>query len=262
MSRIHVLMTAALLAGGMSGEAQDAGPGRAAESERPPDRPLRRWSAAVSIAGRVSEGPTTDVEDAMRAGRFDQPRPRRTEGYDTHPYTTGGDDLWPMLTIGYRLRPRFMVRLQGAPDREFNRVEGYHGPDYQPRPGSPPDRVSVIVRPSIQTFGALASYERFGFRLGAGPSLNRTSLEFDTGSRRRERQTRLGLVVEGAAETSRRSSVSFELWAQYHFVPSQAYGPLPLPIAEQTVATLPTGKASFSHLTMGAGIAVHVGRMR
>lgn len=262
MSRIRVLTCAALLAGALSAEAQDARPEETAASERRPDRPLRRWSFTVSLAARVSPGPTTDIEEALRAGRFDQPRPRRTEGYDTHPFTTGGDDMWPLLAIGYRLRPRVTLRLQAEPDREFNRVEGYHGPDFQPRPGSPPDRVSVIVRPSIQTLGALATYERFGFRLGAGPSLNRTSLDFDTGRRRRERQTRLGLVLEAAAETSRRSSASVEIWAQYHFVPSQTYGPLPLPIEGETIASLPAGKASFGHLTMGAGVAVRLGRMR
>jgi hypothetical protein len=197
----------------------------------------------------------------MRAGGFGQTAPRITEGYETHPYTTGGDFGWPVLAVGYRLTPRIVLRLLGARDREFANVEGYHGPSTSPESDPPVDRGYVTVTPSLRTFAALASYERSGLRVGAGPSLNRTRLEIDDGAGiRREEGTRPGLVVEAGAEWPRGTRVMVELWGQYHLVGSQEYGPVPVSSGGQLVATLPAGSASFSHFTVGLGIGVRLGR--
>jgi len=52
-----------------------------------------------------------------------------------------------------------------------------------------------------------------------------------------------------------------ELWAQYHLVPSQEYGPVPVTAGGQLIATLPASAASFSHFTAGLGIGLRLGRM-
>ena len=203
-----------------------------------------------------------DVEDSMRAGAFDQPASRVSEGYKTHPYTSGGDFGWPVLTVGYRLRPSIVLRLQGAQDHEFSHVDGYHGPSSSQRRDAPVDRAYLTITPSIRTFAVLASYERSGFRVSAGPSLNRTRLEIDDGGGvTSEQRTCPGLVVEAGVEWPRRTLVMVELWAQYHFVPSQEYGPVPVPSSGQPIATLPASTASFSHFTAGLGIGLRLGRM-
>jgi hypothetical protein len=51
------------------------------------------------------------------------------------------------------------------------------------------------------------------------------------------------------------------LWAQYHLVASQDYGPVPVPFGGSPLATLPAGTASFSHFGAGLGIGVRFGRM-
>ena len=202
----------------------------------------------------------TDVEAAMRAGAFDQTAPRITEGYETHPYTSGGDFAWPVLTVGYRVKPRIGLRLQASRDREFAHVDGYHGPTTRPTPGAPPDRADLTVTPSIQAFAALASYERFGLRVAAGPSLNRTRLDIHGGDETvHEQKTGLGLVVEVGGEWPRGTRVMAELWAQYNLVPSLDFGPVPVTSGGRLIATLPAGTASFSHFTAGLGIGVRLG---
>lgn len=262
MGCVRILASSALLAVATAGYAQEAGQGAATPAERPPEtRALSRWSVSLSLAGQ-SGGPMTDVEDSMRAGAFDQTAPRITEGYKTHPYTSGGDFGWPVLTVGYRLKPRIVLRLQGAQDREFSQVDGYHGPSSSPRPGAPVDRAYLTITPSIRTFAALASYERSGFRVAAGPSLNRTRLDIDDGGGvRREERTCPGLVVEAGVEWPRRTLVMVELWAQYHLIPSQEYGPVPVTSGGQLIATLPASTVSFSHFTAGLGIGLRLGRM-
>jgi hypothetical protein len=52
-----------------------------------------------------------------------------------------------------------------------------------------------------------------------------------------------------------------ELWAQYHLVASQEYGPVPVSSGGQPVATLPATTVSFSHFMVGLGIGVRLGRM-
>jgi hypothetical protein len=198
----------------------------------------------------------------MRAGAFDETAPRITEGYLTHPYTSGGDFGWGVLTVGYRLKPRIVLRLQAAQDREFSQVHGYHGPNTSPGSSAPPDRAYLTVTPSIRTVAALASYERSGFRMAAGPSVNRTCLEIDDGvGVWREQHTGLGLVVEAGAEWPRGTLVMVELWGQYHLAPSQEYGPVPVSPGGQLIATLPASTASFSHFTVGLGIGLRLGRM-
>jgi hypothetical protein len=198
----------------------------------------------------------------MRAGALDQTASRISEGYKTHPYTTGGDFGWPVLTVGYRLKPRIVLRLQGAQDREFSHVDGYHGPATRPTSDAPLDGAYLTVTPSIRTFAALASYERSGFRVAAGPSLNRTRLDIDDGGgNRREQRTRPGLVVEAGVERPRRTLVMVELWAQYHLVASQEYGPVPVSSGGQLIATLPASTVSFSHFTVGLGIGLRLGRI-
>ncbi len=260
MDRVRILMTSALLAVATASAAQPVDPA----PPTPPGRPAPawgRWFVGLSIAGQ-SGGPMSDVEAAMRAGAFDQNAPRLTEGYETHPYTSGGDSGWPVLTVGYHLKPRIGFRLQASPDREFPHVEGYHGPATRPTPGGPADRVDLTVTPSIQTFAALVSYERFGLRLAAGPSLNRTRLDIDGGGDVvREQATSLGLVVEAGGEWPRGTRVMVELWGQYNLVPSLEYGPVPVSSGGRLVATLPASSASFSHFTAGLGIGLRLGRL-
>jgi hypothetical protein len=166
-----------------------------------------------------------------------------------------------VLTVGFRLKPRFVVRLQGAQDREFSQVHGYHGPDTSPASDPPVDRAYLTITPSIRTFAALASYERSGLRVAAGASLNRTRLDIDDGAAlQRDEQTRLGLVVEAGAEWPRGTLVMAELWGQYHLVPSQEYGPVSVYSGGQLIATLPASEASFSHFAVGLGIGVRLGR--
>jgi hypothetical protein len=155
-----------------------------------------------------------------------------------------------------------VLRLQGAQDREFSHVDGYHGPATRPTSDAPLVGAYLTVTPSIRTFAALASYERSGFRVAAGPSLNRTRLDIDDGGgNRREQRTRPGLVVEAGVERPRRTLVMVELWAQYHLVASQEYGPLPVSSGGQLVATLPASTVSFSHFTVGLGIGLRLGRL-
>jgi len=262
MGCVRILASSAVLAAATAGYAQEAGQGPATPAEPPPKtRALSRWSVSLAFAGQ-SGGPMADVEDSMRAGAFDQTAVRITEGYETHPYTSGGDFAWPVVTVGYRLKPRIELRVQAAQDREFSHVEGYHGPSTRPTPGAPADRASLTITPSIQTVAALASYERSGFRVAAGPSLNRTRLEIDDGGGiQREQQTGLGLVVEAGVVGPSRTRVMVELWAQYHLVPSQEYGPVPVASGGQLIATLPASTASFSHITVGLGIGLRLGRM-
>jgi hypothetical protein len=262
MGRVRILASSALLAVATAGYAREAGQGAAAPAERPPQtRALSRWSVSLSL-GNQWGGPAADVESSMRAGAFDQTAPRVSEGYKTHPYTSGGDFGWPMLTGGYRLKPRIVLRLEGAPDREFSHVEGYHGPSSSPTSDAPVDRAYLTVTPSIRTFAALASYERSGFRVAAGPSLNRTRLEIDDASGiRREQRTRPGLVVETGVEWPRRTLVMVELWAQYHLIGSLEYGPVPVSSGGQLIATLPASTASFSHFVAGLGIGLRLGRL-
>ena len=261
MDCVRILAGFAVLAVATAGYAQEAGQGAAAPAERPPETPaLSRWSVSLSLANQWG-GPAADVESSMRAGDFDQTAPRITEGYKTHPYTTGGGFGWPVLTVGYRLKPRIVLRLQGAQDREFSHVEGYHGPSSSPTSDPPVDRAYLTITPSIRTFAVLASYERSGLRVAAGPSLNRTRLEIDDGGGvRREQGTRPGLVVEAGVEWPSRTLVMVELWAQYHLVPSQEYGPVPVTSGGQLIATLPASTASFSHFTAGLGIGLRLGR--
>lgn len=262
MDRVRILVTSALLALATAGHAQEVGPGAAPPAARPSETPAwSRWFVGLSMAGQ-SGGPMTDVEAAMRAGAFDQTAPRLTEGYETHPYTSGGDSGWPVLTVGYHLNPRLGLRLQAFRDREFPHVEGYHGPTTRPTPGAPADRADLTVTPSIQTFAALASYERFGLRVAAGPSLNRTRLDIDGGGESvREQETRLGLVLEAGGEWPRGTRVMVELWAQYNLVGSLEYGPVPVSSGGRLVATLPASTASFNHFTAGLGIGLRLGRL-
>jgi hypothetical protein len=262
MGCVRILAGSAVLAAATAGYTQEAGQGAATPAERPPEASaLNRWSVSLCFAAQ-SGGPMTDLEGSMRVGAFDQPASRISEGYKTHPYTAGGGFGWPVLTVGYRLKPRIVLRLQGAQDREFSRVEGYHGPSSSPTSDAPADRAYLTVTPSIRTFAALASYERSGFRVAAGPSLNRTRLEIDDGSGiRREQRTRPGLVVETGVEWPRRTLVMVELWAQYHLMGSQEYGPVPVSSGGQAIATLPASAASFSHFTAALGIGLRLGRM-
>lgn len=262
MGCVRILASSAVLAVATAEYTREAGQGAAAPAERPPQtRASSRWSVGLSL-GNQWGGPAADVESSMRAGAFDQTAPRVSEGYKTHPYTSGGDFGWPMLTVGYRLKPRIVLRLQGAPDREFSHVEGYHGPGSSPTSDPPVDRAYLTVAPSIRTFAALASYESSGFRVSAGPSLNRTRLEIDDGGgTRREQGTRPGLVVEVGVERPRGTLVMVELWAQYHLIGSQEYGPVPVSSGGQLIATLPASTASFSHFTAGLGIGLRLGRM-
>lgn len=256
MDRVRILVSCALLAVAIAGNAQEVGPGATTPAEPPA---WNRWFVSLSFAGQ-SGGPMTDVEAALRAGAFDQTAPRITEGYETHPYTSGGDFAWPVLTVGYHLKPRIGLRLQASPDREFAHVDGYHGPTTRPTPGAPADRADLTVTPSIQTFAALASYERFGLRVAAGPSLNRTRLDIHGGDETvREQETRLGLVVEVGGEWPRGTRVTAELWGQYNLVPSLDFGPVPVTSGGRLIATLPASSASFSHFTAGLGIGVRLG---
>jgi hypothetical protein len=159
------------------------------------------------------------------------------------------------------LKPRIVLRLQGAQDREFSHV-GDMRSQLQPDIGSADNRAYLTITPSIRTFAALAAYERSWFRVAAGPSLNRTRLEIDDGGGiRREEQTHPGLVVEAGVEWPRRTLVVVELWAQYHLIPSQEYGPVPVTAGGQLIATLPASTASFSHFPAGLGIGLRLGRM-
>lgn len=262
MGCVRTLASFALLALATAGPTQEAGQAATAPAEpAATTRSLNRWSISLSLVNQWG-GPAEDLESAMRAGAFDQTAPRITEGYDTHPYTSGGDFGFAAFSVGYRLKPRIVLRVQGIQDREFSQVHGYHGPNTAPSSDPPTDRAYVAITPTIRTLAALAFYEGPGLRVGAGPSLNRTSLEVDAGTGiQREQQTRLGLVVEAGAEWPRRTRVMVELWGQYHVVPSQAYGPVPVSSGGQVIATLPASLASFSHFTAGLGIGLRLGQM-
>lgn len=264
MRCLRILATFTLLVAAAAGRAQEAGqePAPPAEPPKPP-RPLSRWSLSLTFAGQAG-GPMADIESSMRAGALDQPASRVTEGYLAHPYRSGGDFAWPVVTAGYRIKPRFELRLQAAMDREFAHVEGYHGPNTSPpRFGpTPTDRAYLTVTPSILTFAALASYEISSLRVAAGPSLNRTRLEFDDGSATSsEDKSSVGLVVDVGVEHPPRRRAMMVLWAQYHLVPSQEFGPVPVAAGGRTLATLPAGSASFSHFAAGLGIGFRFGRL-
>jgi len=258
MCRVRLLAILVLLGVAAAGYPQES----AQEHVSPADRPLSsyRWSVSISIAGQ-SEGPLGDLEDAMRAGAFDQTASKVSEGDRTHPYTSGGNFGWAMLTVGYRLKPRIELRLQAAQDREFGSVHGYHGPPDTPPSPAPPDRAYLAISPSIQTFAALVSYARPKFWVGAGPSLNRTRIEFDDrASVWSESDTLAGLVVEAGGEWPGGRRVGLELWGQYHLIGSQAYAPVPASGGGQLVATLPAGSVSFSHFTAGFSFKLRLGR--
>jgi len=262
MGCVRILAASALLVAAAAVFAEEAGQAAATPAEPPPKtRPLNRWSLGLSLAGQ-SGGPLGELEDAMRAGAFDQPASRVTEGYETHPDTTGGDFGYAVVTVGYRLKPRIELRLLGTQDHEFGDVEGYHGPSTSPSSAAPADRAYLTITPSVRTFAALVTYARSGFRVGAGPSLNRTRLEIDDGSQiQNEQQTRPGLVVDVGVEWPRRTLVMVDLWAQYHLIGSQEFGPVPVAAGGQLIATLPASTVSFSHFAAGFGIGLRLGRM-
>jgi hypothetical protein len=215
----------------------------------------RRWSVAATL-GVPGPGPAADLEAAMRASGFDERGGGCVFGLCFPPMEYPRSSTGLNRSLGYPFALQIDRRLS---DRglglslligrtALGQTWGLHAP-----------LTHLYVEYAVDSLGVMATLERAGFAVGAGPAVHVARLkdadpQFGDGPW--ERHARVGVLVQGRVMLPARSRLFVDANGQYRYVGNAEVGPIaPHPILEPG-ATFPRSAVSFSHwlLSVGAGV--------
>lgn len=209
------------------------------------------WSISVSFGGAVASS-SSDVEDALRAGGFDDnPCPFCP---DAEEYPSSGEvGVALAVTVGKRLTRdvHASVQVSRLPRTE---TDGHRGDLF--------DGASVTVHQRTTTATALVGYSLLPGQLvwvAGGPTVGWVSLEHvdDAGSSVQQKRTRVGAAVEIGTLLLQRGRLFLDLHSQYRLLGSAEFGAVDVRDASGNPAgTIPAWSVSFNHFIflLGAGI--------
>ncbi len=229
-----------------------AGPPQAQPNLAKP-RPDRRWAASV-VVGTTSSGPASDLEDAMRAARFDENRGACIFGLcfpgTNHPFSkTGfGQSGFPWAISAHRWLSSWYGAGLSAGFTDIGTTSGqrrdsgeYLNLQYRVATVAP----LLMLRPAP------------GLHTGIGPALFTTT--FTTGpapAALYQTQTRsAGLLWEAGVTVPPRSRVFGEFLVQYRHVGRVGAGPFDVTNGF-TTSTLPSANVQMNHWFLGVGAGV------
>jgi len=213
------------------------------------------WSVAATL-GMPGPGPAPDLEDAMRASGFDAPGGGCVFGLCFPPMEHPRSNTGLNRSIGYpfalqldrRLSDRGLDLSLLLARTPLGETRGLHAT------GTPLD-----VEYAVDSVGVMATMERAGFAVGAGPAIHIARLrdaERLYGGGPWERQTKLGALLQGRMTLPARARLFVDVSGQYRYVGRVEVGPIaPHPIWEPG-ASFPRSAVSFSHWFVGVGSGI------
>ena len=208
----------------------------------------RRWTVSI-VTGPTSSGPAGEIETAMRnAGLSDDSKSFFTNDVISHPFsrTDWGDLGFPwLLDVHYAVRPRYGVSVivsQAMAGTTF----GYRNPSE-----------FMFLEYVVNMIAPVLSIEpRPWVRVGAGPAFYSATLSQTAGgSDVRQRDRKVGLLLDGSMNVPARSRVFAEIRVQYRRVGTKI-GPLTSSGSLSDAVVLPATSVSYSHIFVGAGLGI------
>jgi hypothetical protein len=210
----------------------------------------RRWTVAI-VTGPTSSGPAAEIETAMRnAGLSDDQLNFFTNNLIPHPFSrTGwGDSGFPwLLDVHYTVRPPYGVSVIVS-EAMAGMTFGYQEPSE-----------SMNLEYVVNMIAPVLSIEpRTWVRVGAGPAFYSASLSQIAGGSDvvRQRDRKVGLLLDGSMNVPARSRVFAEIRVQYRHVGGTKIGPLTSSGSLSHAVVLPATSVSYSHIFAGAGLGI------
>jgi hypothetical protein len=202
-----------------------------------PDWRSQRWSVALYFGG-VRGGPDSDLQEALIASGWDQPRPDPITGVprETPRSARGGVSL--MGALRYQLSPLLAAELLVS-SAETGKTSGFQSP------------VDLQLRHSVLSVAPLASARLSILHVGAGPALHFARASYSpTGYE--ETHLRFGLVGDLGIAFPENYVAFLDVRLQYRLVGNVEVGPVT--DVGPDAAGFPAAEVSYNHLYISAGL--------
>lgn len=229
-----------------------ASPAEADEPAAP--KPERNWSIELAV-GLLSEGPTADIEDAMRVAGFDDTFESGCCGDTSFPFTSGGDEsLWGAARRKLGDERRWQIGV-GFGWTGFDDVWGNR--DVQ---GPPAESIVIHSEIEMLTIAPMAWFHPLpALRFGAGPALNH--VDAFVGRQDPEHYSdssswEPGLVVEAAVAAPVSSRCYFLALLQYRWLQDGTIGPWQETASTGEVVVFPRADVTLSHRFAAVGLGI------
>lgn len=239
------LLSSALIALGLP-----ADPAFGQERADSPTRPDRRWLVTLSL-GTTSNGPATDIEEAMIASGFDEPSPGLGSPI-ANPFSKTGFGMtgepW-MVALYNRARSHLLLGVVVS-DAPIGFTDGMHDP-----------WIFLSVRYSVFTVSPTVSYQfSDSFHLGIGPAMYIAECrdEPSPGTEAESQSvTKVGVLLDAGLSIPAHSRFFAIFSAQYRYVGNMTIGPFESTFLQYS-ATMPATSVSYNHYFVSVGLGIRL----